>query len=96
MMALKHPEILKDRGARTALSLAWQLPPKRWRCQRTYVLQQKRMLIFQKTGRFPLIGEGKSIKIMKLNFRKANKLIKKLGSMDLFADFWKKLLLLLS
>ena len=24
---------------------------------------------------------------MKLNFRKANKLIKKLGSMDLFADF---------
>ena len=87
MMSLKHPEILTDRGARTALFVSLAITSQEMAVPKNLRLAAKAYAHFAKRGRFPLIGEGNSTKIMKLNFKKANGLIKKLGSMDLFADF---------
>ena len=58
MMALKHPEILKDRGARTALFVSLAITSQEMAVPKNLRLAAKAYAHFSKTGRFPLIGKA--------------------------------------
>ena len=89
MMSIKHPEIITDPDARTALFISLAITSQQMAVKNNLRLAEKAYSHYAKRGRFPIIGEGKSSKVMKTNFKKANELIKKLGSMQNLAEFLK-------
>ena len=87
MMSLKYPEINNNPDNKTALLVSLSITSQNLDVPTNLAFADKVYSSFLKTGKFPIIGTGKSLKVMKLNFRKANKLLEKLGSMREFTKF---------
>ena len=82
MMALKYPEIETDVNAKTPMLIALSIMSQNMDVPTNLKIAEKAYEYFRDNGKFQIFGQGKSSKVMKLNFKKANILLEKLGSMD--------------
>jgi hypothetical protein len=87
MMSLKHPEILNDRDKQTGMFVSLAITSQNLDVPTNLRFGEQAYKHFAKKGKFPIIGTGKSTKVMKANFKKANLLIDELGSLEAFRDF---------
>jgi molybdopterin converting factor small subunit len=88
MLSLKYPEINQDEVTRTPILIALAITSQNIDVPTNLELAVKAYDHFSKTGKFPIIGQGTSDGIMRLNFDKANKLMSLLGP-EAFTDFLK-------
>jgi hypothetical protein len=87
MLALKHPEIKTDPNARTAFLTGLAITSQNLAVPDNLKYAEEVYSYFKRTGRFPEKGYGSKAGSIKKNFQKANKLIDRLGSMELFTEF---------
>ena len=88
MLSLKYPEINQDEVTRTPILVALAITSQNIDVPTNLDLAVKAYDHFSKTGKFPIMGQGKSAKIMRINFDKANKLMSLLGP-EVLTDFLK-------
>ena len=87
MMSLKYPEIATDVNAKTPMLVALSIMSQNMDVPTNLKIAEKAYEYFRDKGQFEVIGQGKSQAVMELNFKKANMLLNKLGSMEALADF---------
>lgn len=87
MMALKYPEIATDDNAKTPMLIALSIMSQNMDVPTNLAIAEKAYEHFRENGRFSINGQGKSQKVMELNFKKANTLLEKLGSMARLEKF---------
>ena len=87
MMSLKHPEILTDPDKQTGMLVSLAITSQNLDVPTNLKFAESVYKTFNKTGKFPIVGTGKSLKVMKTNFKKANFLIDDLGSVAALRDF---------
>ena len=86
-MSLKYPEIATDVNAKTPMLVALSIMSQNMDVPTNLKIAEKAYEYFRDKGQFEVIGQGKSQAVMELNFKKANMLLNKLGSMEALADF---------
>ena len=79
MLSLKYPEINQDEVTRTPVLLSLAITSQNLDVPTNLKFAVKVYDHFNKTGKFPIIGIGTSLKVMKGNFEKANLLMDRLG-----------------
>ncbi len=86
MLSLKYPEINQDEVTRTPVLLSLAITSQNLDVPTNLKFAVKVYDHFNKTGKFPIIGIGTSLKVMKGNFEKANLLMDRLGP-EMFTKF---------
>jgi hypothetical protein len=87
MMALKHPELNTDSGARTALLVNIAITSQNLSVPENLRYGEEAYAHFAKTGRFIEKKYGSKGPAILQNFKKANALLDELGSMQAFEQF---------
>jgi hypothetical protein len=86
MASLKHPELATDKNAGTAFRVAMAITSQNLNVEDNIKLADRVYTIYRKTGKFPEIGSGKSLAVMKSSFKRANQTIEEVG-FDAFRTF---------
>jgi len=83
MLAIVHPEIKKDPGARAAFLMSLAITSQNLAVPDNLALAEQSYNYYKKNGKFKVEGKGDKKKSMEANFRKANKLLEKMTPIEI-------------
>ena len=83
MLAIVHPEIKKDPGARAAFLMSLAITSQNLAVPDNLAFAEQSYNYYKKNGKFKVEGKGDKKKSMEANFKKANKLLAKMTPVEI-------------